>query len=205
MAKTRLGFLVSHRGTNMQAIIDSCHRKQLQALPVVVIANNPSCQALERARRESIPNYVANTQTCTEYDSTPDKYILECLLEHQVELLILAGYMKKIGSDIIREFAGRIVNIHPSLLPKYGGQGMYGSHIHEAVLAADEKETGVTVHLVEEEYDQGPILAQKKVPVERYDTVAKLAARVLETEHKLLVETLDKVIRGEIVTRLIRN
>jgi phosphoribosylglycinamide formyltransferase 1 len=205
MAKARLGFLVSHRGTNMQAIIDACNAGQLDALPVVVISNNASCEALQRAGKESIPHFVVNFATSANSGRSPDDWTLGLLLEHRVDLVVLAGYMKKVGSAVLNHFSGRIINIHPSLLPKYGGHGMYGSRVHEAVLAAGETETGATVHLVDEYYDQGPILAQKKVPVQQNDTAATLAARVLETEHELLVETLSKIIRGEIVMSLTQS
>lgn len=204
MTETRLGFLVSHRGSNMQAIIDACKRGELNAVPAVVITNNASSQALQRAQSESIPCYVANSRTCADARS-PDEFILKRLLEHRVDLVILAGYMKKVGTPVLSQFAGRIINIHPSLLPKYGGQGMYGLRVHQAVLAARESETGATVHLVEEDYDRGPILAQEKVFVTPDDTVETLAARVLEVEHKLFVKTLSRIICGEIATPLTRN
>ncbi|MGH8550546.1 MAG: phosphoribosylglycinamide formyltransferase [Methylococcales bacterium] len=201
MTKTRLGFLVSHRGSNMQAIVDACNSGRLDAVPAVLISNNASCQALQRAAKESIPCYIANSGICADTGLSPDEFILGRLLEHRVDLVVLAGYMKKVGSAILNRYAGRILNIHPSLLPKYGGQGMYGLRVHEAVLAAGETETGATVHLVGADYDQGPVLAQERVPVKPDDTATTLAARVLEMEHKLLVETLSKVIRGEIATQ----
>lgn len=187
----------------MQAIIDACNSGRLDAVPAVLISNNASCQALQRAGKESIPYYIANSETCADTGHSPDEFILQRLLEHRVDLVVLAGYMKKVGSAILSQFTGRIINIHPSLLPKYGGHGMYGLRVHEAVLAAGETETGATVHLVDADYDQGPILAQELVPIKPDDTAATLAARVLETEHKLLVETLSKVIRGEIATQLL--
>ena len=122
----------------------------------------------------------------------------ETLLSHHVDLVILAGYMKKIGYQMLDAFRGRIINIHPSLLPKYGGTGMYGMKVHAAVIAAGETETGVTVHVVDRDYDQGPILAQRVIPVETGDTPESLAARVLDTEHAIYVDTLDKLISGEI-------
>ena len=177
----------------MQAIIDACRDGRLNAAPAIVISNNSDCQALMRAKQQQIPAYTINTKTHRE----PDDAILQLFREKEVDLVILAGYMKKIGSHLIGLYSGRIINIHPSLLPKYGGQGMYGSRVHEAVLAAGEKKTGVTVHLVDEEYDQGSILAQQTVPVVGDDTAETLAARVLATEHQLLVETLGKVLDGE--------
>lgn len=189
----------------MQAVIDACNSGRLAAIPAVLISNNASSQALQRAEKQSIPYYIANSETCADSRDSPDQFILRILLEHRVDLVILAGYMKKVGAPVLSRFAGRIINIHPSLLPKYGGQGMYGLRVHQEVLDARERETGATVHLVEEDYDQGPILAQEKVPIKHDDTAKTLAARVLETEHKLLVETLSKVIRGEIATQLTRR
>jgi phosphoribosylglycinamide formyltransferase-1 len=115
-----------------------------------------------------------------------------------VELVILAGYMKKLGMKTLEHYRGRILNIHPSLLPKFGGQGRYGIHVHEAVLAAGERETGATVHLVEGEYDQGTILSQCRVPVYTGDTADTLAQRVLVQEHRLLVETLEQILVGKL-------
>ncbi|MGH8477769.1 MAG: formyltransferase family protein, partial [Methylococcales bacterium] len=134
MNKTRLAFLVSHRGSNMQAIIDACKSEHLDAVPAVLITNNASSQAIQRAIRESMPYCIANSESCG--SQPPDETILGCLLEHRADLVILAGYMKKVGSLILERFAGRIINIHPSLLPRHGGRGMYGMRVHEAVLAA---------------------------------------------------------------------
>ncbi len=181
----------------MQAIIDACCDGRLKAKPAVVISNNVSSGALERARCAGIAGYHLSRKKYPDLDSL-DLVILQTLQRHDVNLVILAGYMQKIGPKVLITFKNRIVNIHPSLLPKFGGQGMYGMKVHEAVLAAGEKETGATVHLVSEEYDEGVILAQHKLPVERSDTPETLAARVLEVEHNLYVETLQKIINGEI-------
>ena len=124
--------------------------------------------------------------------------ILDTLLAHEVEIVILAGYMKKLGPKTLAHFEGAILNIHPALLPKFGGQGMYGIHVHEAVLAANEIETGVTIHLVTEEYDTGAIIAQEKVPVMPGDTPQTLAARVLQTEHALFPAVLQQIALGQI-------
>ncbi len=127
-----------------------------------------------------------------------DQAITDALKKHQVDLVVLAGYMKKLGPVTLAAYQGRVINIHPALLPKYGGKGMYGIHVHEAVLAAGETETGVTVHLVDDHYDGGAILAQRRVPVNSDDTADSLAARVLEVEHEFYVETLGKILAGEI-------
>jgi phosphoribosylglycinamide formyltransferase-1 len=117
---------------------------------------------------------------------------------HEVNLIVLAGYMRKLGPRTLAQYRGRVLNIHPALLPKFGGPGMYGARVHEAVLTAQEKESGATIHLVTEEYDQGPIIAQSRVAVLPGDTVESLAARVLEVEHALFPETLARIARGEI-------
>jgi len=192
-----LGFLASGRGSNMQAIIDACRDGRLNAKPAVVISNNASSGALERAHSAGIAGYHLSRKKHPDPCSL-DLVILETLQRHDVNLVILAGYMQKIGPKVLNSFKNRIINIHPALLPKFGGRGMYGMKVHEAVLAAGEKETGATVHLVSEEYDEGVILAQRTLPVEQNDTPVTLAARVLEVEHNLYVETLRKIINGEI-------
>lgn len=181
----------------MQAIIDAIKNGQLKANPVVVISNNSDSKALQRARDEGIPCYHLSQKTHSNPNEL-DQTILEVLTIHHTDLVILAGYMKKIGKLILDAFQGRILNIHPALLPKFGGKGMYGGRVHEAVLAAGEKESGVTVHLVDEHYDHGPTLTQKKVPVLEDDTADSLAERVLKEEHKIYAETIGKIISGEI-------
>ena len=197
MQKARLGFLASHGGSNMQAIIDACKAGRLDAEPAVVISNNSDSTALDRARREGITGY--HLSSATHPDPTElDAAITRTLEEHNVDLIVLAGYMKLLGPQTLRKYRGRILNIHPALLPKFGGKGLYGIKVHEAVLAAGDKVSGVTVHLVDENYDRGPIVAQCKVPVLEGDTPESLAARVLEQEHKIYAATLQKIVDGEI-------
>jgi phosphoribosylglycinamide formyltransferase-1 len=163
----------------------------------VVISNNSQAEALARARQEGVPAYHVSSKTHPAPGQL-DAEILRLLSRHTVELVILAGYLRKLGPQTLQRYQNRIVNIHPALLPKFGGQGMYGLAVHEAVLAAGEKETGVTIHLVDAEYDHGAILAQCRVPVLAGDTVASLAQRVLECEHRFLIETLGRIIAGEL-------
>jgi len=197
MAKLRLGFLTSHGGSNMQAIINACKEGRLDADPAVVISNNSDSTALERARREGIPRYHLSGATHPD-PAQLDAAMLQTLEGHEVDLVILAGYMKLLGPQTLARYRGRILNIHPALLPKFGGKGLYGKAVHEAVLAAGEKVTGVTIHLVDERYDAGPIVAQCEVPVVADDTPYSLAARVLEREHQIFAETLQKIAQGEI-------
>ncbi|MFB3817052.1 MAG: phosphoribosylglycinamide formyltransferase [Candidatus Methylomirabilales bacterium] len=193
----RLGFLASHGGSNMQAIIDACKEGRLDARPCVAISNNSDSMALQRARREGLPAYHLSAVTHPD-PAALDAEILRVLRAHGVDLVILAGYMRKLGPAVLQAYGGRILNIHPALLPRFGGQGMFGKRVHEAVLAAGETTTGVTVHLIDEHYDTGPILAQRRVPVLPTDTPDSLAERVLREEHRLYVETLQRICRGEL-------
>ena len=195
--KVKLGFLASGRGSNMLAIIDNCKAGKLNAEPAVVISNNADAGALEYAGEAGIPAFHLSINTHAD-PSRLDDEITNTLKSHEVDWVILAGYMKKIGPKLLEDYKGRIFNIHPSLLPRHGGQGMYGLHVHEVVLASGESETGVTIHMVDGEYDQGRILVQEKVPVEVDDDAATLAARVLRVEHQLYSETLQGIIEGRI-------
>jgi phosphoribosylglycinamide formyltransferase 1 len=197
MKNPNLAFLASHGGSNMQAILDAISRGDLAAKPAVVISNNSDSQALKRARQENIRCYHLSNETHPD-PSQLDQAIVAVLKAHQTDLVILAGYMKKIGHTVLSAYQGRILNIHPALLPDFGGRGMYGKRVHEAVLAAGAAETGVTVHLVDEHYDHGPILAQTRVPVDPDDTIDTLAARVLKCEHQLYADTIGRIITGEI-------
>jgi phosphoribosylglycinamide formyltransferase 1 len=197
MKKPKLAFLASHGGSNMQAIIDAIKKGDLTADPVAVISNNSESQALKRAREEGIDCFHLSGETHPDPHEL-DQAIVKVLKARQTDLVILAGFMKKIGPAVLTAYQGRILNIHPALLPCFGGRGMYGKRVHEAVLTAGVSYTGVTVHLVDEHYDHGPILAQTKVPVERNDTVDTLAKRVLQCEHRLYTETIARIITGEI-------
>lgn len=180
----------------MQAIVDACVAGQLDAAPCVVISNNSEAVAIERARKAGIPRYhISGT---THPGDAEDRAILRTLRAHDVDTVILAGYMKRLGPLTLQAYRGRILNIHPALLPKYGGQGMYGKRVHEAVLQAGETVTGVTVHMVDELYDHGRILAQCEVAVLAGDTVDSLAERVLLQEHRLYPDTLRRIAAGEI-------
>jgi len=191
----KLGLLASHSGSNMQAIIDACRSGELSADPCVVVSNNSDSGALVRARTEGIAAYHLSEKT---HPGIVDREIVAVLQRHGVEVVCLAGYMKKLGVEMLAAYRERILNIHPSLLPKFGGRGMYGIRVHEAVLAAGEERSGATIHLVNGEYDQGRILAQEEVSVEAGDTPEVLQKRVLAVEHRLYAATLAQIARGEI-------
>ncbi|MDQ8201721.1 phosphoribosylglycinamide formyltransferase [Pelagicoccus sp. SDUM812003] len=193
----RLGFLASHGGSNMQAILDACASGAIAATPTILICNNPGAPALERATKAGLTAEVLNNTTHPLFEELDDA-ITQALSISRVDLVILAGYMKHVGPRVLSAFQNRILNVHPALLPKYGGQGMFGMNVHRAVIENGEKESGATVHLVNEIYDEGPILAQAKVPVFPVDTPETLRKRVLEQEHRLYPETIAKIVNGEI-------
>lgn len=185
---SRLAVLASGRGSNLQAIVDhfdSLARERV-AKVVLVASNRADSPALLRAATASID--IAHFNAAD--DGTE---LLDLLKKHRIDLVVLAGYLKRIPSKVIREYSGRMINIHPALLPAFGGEGMYGARVHEAVIAAGAKESGVTVHLVDDEYDRGPIVAQWRIPVEPSDTADKLAARVLNVEHVVYPRTVEMV------------
>jgi phosphoribosylglycinamide formyltransferase/phosphoribosylglycinamide formyltransferase-1 len=153
---------------------------------VLVASNRPDSPVLIRAATASID--IAT------FDASDDgSELLNLLHKFRIDLVVLAGYLKRIQSKVIREYAGRMVNIHPALLPEFGGEGMYGARVHEAVIASGAKESGATVHLVDDEYDRGPIVAQWRIPVEPSDTPTTLAARVLNVEHIVYPRAIEMI------------
>ncbi len=192
----RIAVFVSGGGSNLQALIDATKAGILAGKVVLVVSNMRNAFGLERARRESIPTFVFKMKNYERPEAAAGD-LLEQLHEHRIEYIALAGYLKLLPKSVVQEYHGRIVNIHPGLLPKYGGKGMYGHHVHEAVIAAGEKESGLTIHLVDEIYDHGRVLQKVRVPVEPNDTPESLAARILEQEHRWYARVLDKLIKGE--------
>jgi phosphoribosylglycinamide formyltransferase-1 len=191
--RVNITVLVSGGGTNLQAVIDGIENGLIRNAEIVrVVSSNPEAYSLERAREHGIGSTVIGK---TNYPNIEErtKAIIAALDEVNTDLVILAGYMSILDPRLIEAYRGRIINIHPSLIPKYCGAGFYGKHVHEAVLAAGECESGATVHYVDEGVDSGPIIIQEKVPVKKGDTAEALAARVLETEHKILQEAVMKV------------
>ena len=192
-----IAVFASHGGSDLQAIIDGCKQDKLNATVAVVISNNGDSMALERAKRENIPAYHMSAKKYGSEDLLAEE-LLGVLEEYQIDMIFLAGYMRMLHVDILTKYHNRVFNIHPALLPKFGGKGMYGMNVHTAVIEAKETETGVTIHRVNAEYDSGEIVAQTKVLVMQDDTPEILAARVLEREHTFLVEVISKIIGGEI-------
>lgn len=187
MSDLSIGIFASGGGTNLQALIDATKGGTLRGGVSAVISNNSGAYALERARKEDIPAYHISGKTHPERNMVVSR-LFEIFDENNINLLVLAGYMKLIPVEVVRRYKSRIINIHPALLPKYGGKGMYGINVHKAVLESGDKISGATVHVVDEIYDHGAILIQRTVPVLHDDTPESLAARVLTVEHKILPE-----------------
>ena len=193
----RIGILASGGGTVLQAIIDAGASTHPVLEPALVISNNSKSGALERAARHGIPWHHLSGKTHPE-PSDLDHAIANALGAADVELVFLAGYMKKLGPTTLARFHRRILNTHPSLLPKFGGRGMYGDRVHQAVLDAGETRSGVSVHLVDAEYDTGAVISQAEVDVRADDTLDTLSERVRARERLLVVETLSQVAEGRL-------
>ena len=183
----------SGSGTNFQALIDAVESGKIEARIKGLVSNKSGIKALERAKKFGIDTFIIAPSSFENYEDYI-RAMLEKLREWKADLIVLAGYMIKIPSEVINEYSGRIVNIHPSLLPKYGGKGFYGINVHRAVIDNDEEESGCTVHIVTEDYDKGPILAREKVPVKNSDDPESLAKRVLKKEHFLLPKVVAELI-----------
>lgn len=193
MKPLRLAVLVSGGGSNLQAIIDATERLYLKSKISCVISNKKDAYGLERARKHGIEAIYINPK-----EEAYDHRLLTLLQEKQIDLVVLAGYLKIIDPAMIKAFPGKIINIHPSLLPKYGGQGYYGIHVHKAVIAAGDKYSGATVHQVDIGIDTGKTILQERIPVLKDDTPESLQQRVLnEVEHKILVEAILMIEKNE--------
>lgn len=197
----RIAVLVSGGGTNLQALIDAeCDSDTPRSSSfeiALVIADRP-CYALERAQNAGIKNILVSApkgEKKSKARLSISNQILHLVQEKACDAIVLAGFLTILQGPIISEYSNRIVNLHPALLPKFGGEGMWGHHVHEAVLAAGETESGCTIHLVDAGCDTGPILLQKKVPVLPGDTVESLASRMSEQEHSAIVEGVLELAR----------
>lgn len=189
--------LASGSGTNMQALLD--HEERGAAYRIEVLVVDRPCVAEERARRKGRAVYQVDFGG----ESVGDE-VVSLLRRHGIRGILLAGFLKLLPPEVCRAWAGRILNIHPALLPAFGGKGMYGHHVHEAVLNSGATLSGPTIHFVNERYDEGRILAQWPVPVEPGDTAESLAARVLEVEHLLFPAAADALARGDLLAPTFR-
>lgn len=198
----RIGVLVSGNGSNLQAVLDACEAGAIPGRVVVVVSNEPQAYALERARRAGVPAVVVR------HRAYPDRRAFEAQLAmeleaHGVQLVCLAGFLRILSPWFVGRFSGRIMNIHPALLPAFGGAGMYGRRVHQAVIRSGAKFSGCTVHCVDETPDGGPIILQAVVEVRDDDTPDTLAARVADQEHRLYPEAIRLFAEGRL--RIVNN
>lgn len=195
--KKRIAVFASGGGTDLQSVIDAVRQGEIEAEIAVVIGSKAGIYALERARLAGIETAVFDKRDFENLDAMYEALIV-FLQKRGVDLIVLAGYLTILTPNIVRAFERKIINIHPSLIPKYCGIGFYGMRVHEAVIAGGETESGCTVHYVDEGADTGAIIAQTKVSVYPDDTPETLQKRVLEAEHRLLPQTVKRICKGEL-------
>ena len=194
----QVAVLGSGRGSNFQSILNAIRQDVVpHVLVQVVISNNSNAGILEIARANAIPAVHLSQRLFPDEEAFVGS-LLETFRQHDVNFVVLAGYMKQLDPRIIAAYRNRIINIHPALLPKFGGKGMYGMYVHEAVVKQNERVSGATVHLVDEEFDRGAIVLQGQVQVEPGDTAEMVAAKVLEIEHKIYPQALRLFAEGKI-------
>jgi phosphoribosylglycinamide formyltransferase-1 len=192
----RICVFASGRGSNLQAIIDGVEEGRLNCEIVFVLSNNSSSGALEIARRKNIPAYHLSEKVF--HKNSFEESLNDLLEKYEPDLIVLAGYMKLVPVSVIKKFQNRIINIHPALLPKFGGKGMYGMNVHNAVFQAGEKISGVTVHIVNENYDEGKIIYQEQIDISDCKSPVEIAEKVLKLEHKIYPEVIQKIIERKI-------
>lgn len=189
----RIGILSSHNGSGFLAIQKAIEEKILDAQVVVVVSNNTDANVLKKACEKNIPNFIINSKKYP--DENIDLKITNIMKEFKVDYIYLSGYMKKIENNLLNNFKNKIINSHPALLPKFGGKGMYGKFVHEAVLKADEKISGCTIHFIDENYDEGEYIVQNSVVLDEFETVDSLENKIKEIEGNSIIEALKKLIK----------
>jgi len=197
MPQVKIGVLISGSGTNLQSLIDNSENGNIDGKIAVVISNKKDAYGLERARQKNIPAAYINRRDYGSFDEF-NSAIIEELKRHDVELVVLAGYLKILSSEFIDKYRNRIINIHPSLIPSFCGKGYYGIKVHEEVVEYGVKLSGATVHFVDEEADTGAIIIQEAVAVDSEDTADTLQQKVLKIEHKILPLAVKYYCEGKI-------
>ena len=193
-----IAVFISGGGTNLQAIINATENKEINAKIKLVFSNKKNAYGLERAKKANIETLYLNRKNFSKSEEY-DEEILKVLKEKDIDLIVLAGYLGILTSKIISNYRGRIINIHPSLIPSFCGSGFYGEHVHKAVIKKGVKITGATTHFVDEIIDCGAIIMQDTVPVQMNDDYKSIAAKVLEVEHKILVKTVKAFCENRII------
>lgn len=194
-SRLRLGFLASRNGSSARAIVAAIRSGDLEAEARLMVSNNKNAPALAYAAEQGVPARWIATQGDAE---GADAALAEAMLAHGVALIVMSGYLRQLGPRTLAEFRNRVLNIHPGPLPQFGGHGMYGAKVHEAVIAAGVAESGIVIHLVDEEYDRGPVIARRTVPVLRGETAESLGARIQTLEPSFFVETLQGIVDGRV-------
>lgn len=195
----RIAFMASNSGSSLRAIVQAIHDGKLRACACLVVSNKSTATAIDFAVANSIPSVCIPTQPD---EDAADEALLKEFQNVKAELVILSGYLRKLGPRTLEAFEGRILNVHPALLPKFGGKGMYGRRVHQAVFDAGEVLTGATVHLADGEYDHGRVIAHQKVEITPADTVETIERNVMQAECALLVETVSRIIAGNLTLPL---
>lgn len=192
----KLGFLASGAGSSARAIVTAIEAGELAAEARLMVSNIKAAAALAFAAEHGIAALCIPTQADPD---AADARLAEALDAHGVEIVVLSGYLRRLGPVTLERYAGRVINIHPGPLPQFGGHGMYGRRVHEAVIAAGVAESGIAIHLVDGEYDRGPVIARRSVPVAAGDTAESLEGRVRSLEPAFFVETLRQIAEGDLV------
>lgn len=188
----KIGILASHNGSGFDAIYNACTSNNLDAQVVLIVSNNSDAGVLAKANERHIANEVINAKLYP--NENLDAKITQLFLEHECDYIFLSGYMKKLEEQLIKTFENRIINAHPALLPKFGGKGMYGRYVHEAVLQANEQESGCTIHFVNEEYDEGQYILQKSIAIKSDETVESLENKIKSLESVAIIEAFNKLV-----------
>ena len=194
----KIAIFASGEGSNFKVIYEKIIAWDIPAEICLVISNNPSCGAIDLAEQNSLTTFIVNKTRYPDFHSR-DTILMQNLLKADIDLICLAGYMKMIPKNIVTHFKNRILNVHPALLPDFGGKGFYGMKVHEAVIESNAAESGATVHFVDAKYDNGPIVAQEKIIISADDTVNLLAEKVLAVEHRIYPEVVKAFCENRIV------
>lgn len=189
---TKIGILSSHNGSGYKTIHNACEKGILNAQVALVISNNSDAKVLKSAAKRETPNFIINQKLFP--NENLDEKITELMVEHGCDYIFLSGYMKKLESHLITTFENKIVNSHPALLPKFGGKGMYGRYVHEAVIEAQEEVSGVTIHYVNENYDEGEFILQKSLTIAENESVDSLEEKIKNLETIAIIEAFQKII-----------
>lgn len=188
----RIGILSSHNGSGFDTLLEACENKTINAQVILVISNNQEAKVLQKASLSHVPNFVVNAKKYP--DENLDEKITKLMIEFKVDYIFLSGYMKKIEENLLKSFPNKIINSHPALLPKFGGKGMYGRFVHEAVIKEKQKESGCTIHFVNENYDEGKYIIQEKISLSSDESVETLEDKIKTLEKKAIVKAFKKIL-----------